>query len=145
MNLASSLPEVACFCALLLTQIGPYTAYSFIWPQPRVQNTRTLGTQPCTPKISCRPAQTLGGTLGTGLGRAGRSLCRGSWLCLGKLPGGNRKRQKTRSRGRGMGPVTPRQTLSSLLHGILLPVGQGINHLAASPTGGLLQPEAEEL
>lgn len=70
-----------------------------------------LGNPALHPENQLQASTDLQWALGTGQGRAGRSLCRGVWLCLGKLLGGNRKRQKTRTRGRWVCPSTSHRAL----------------------------------
>lgn len=96
-----------------------------------------LGNPAPHPENQLQASTDLQWALGTGQGRAGRSLCRVAWLCLGKLLGGKRNRQKTRTRGRGCAPVLHNEHFRPPTpwpwHP--LPVGKGINHLGATQQG----------
>lgn len=60
-----------------------------------------LGNPAPHPENQLQASTDLQWALGTGQGRAGRSLCRVAWLCLGKLLGGKRNRKQ----GLGVGGV----------------------------------------
>lgn len=106
-----------------------------------------LGNPVPHPENQLQASTDLQWALGTGQGRAGRSLCRVAWLCLGKLLGGKRKGRKTRTRGREVCPGTLHQALSAPhpLAVASFASGERNESLGGYPAGKLLQVGAEEL
>lgn len=95
MNLASSLPEVACFCALWITHTAPLNRVQL---RLRFAKGAELSPSAWSQQLpNTDPPQALGGEEG---GTGGLPFSGGTWLRPGKHSDSNEERQKAMAKER---------------------------------------------